>query len=401
MPGDEVRRRVWGGYACGMYIDTPSETGTQPDLRIMLDAQREACPVFRAADGTVTLLAHADVRAAALDPTTFSSAVSAHRALPNSLDGDEHRAYRALIDAYLTDEAVAAQEPQCRAHAAAIIGVLPRGVTVRTLLDIGMPFAVRAQSTWLGWPPEIEDQLVAWVASNREATRSDDRDRMAQAAAHFDAIIVSLLDARRDGAIDDVTARLMRDRVHGRLLTDTEIVSILRNWTAGDLGSLAASVGVIVSHLATDSALQGHLRALVEADRVQDFEDAMEEILRIDDPFVSNRRIATRDTQIGGQQIEAGTRIVLNWTAANRDPRAFPEPDAFNPAEHADANLVFGIGPHVCPGRALTLMELRVIVWELLAQTEQVAMSHERRPVRERPPVGGWAKVPIVLDPVE
>lgn len=381
------------------HVDGHSEAGTQPDLRVMLDAQRQTCPVVRAPDGSVTLLAHADVRAAALDAETFSSAVSAHRALPNSLDGEEHRAYRRLIDAYLTPEEVAAQEGQCREHAAAIIGALPRGATVRTVLDIGTPFAVRTQSTWLGWPDEIEQELVDWVAENREASRSGDRGRLAEVAESFDAIITRLLDARRAGDHDDVTARLMRDQVDGRPLQHAEIVSILRNWTAGDLGSLAASVGVIVHHLATDVALQSHLRQLVAGGRVSEFEDAMEEILRIDDPFVSNRRVTTRDVVVGGEQISAGTRVVLNWTAANRDADAFPDPDAFNPVDHAEANLVFGIGPHICPGRALTLMELRVIVWELLAQTRNIAMSRERGPVRELPPVSGWAKVPIVLDP--
>jgi len=379
--------------------DEHLEAGTQPDLRVMLDAQRQTCPVARTPDGAVTLLAHADVRAAALDPETFSSAVSAHRALPNSLDGEEHRAYRRLIDAYLTEAEVAAQEPQCRAHAAAIVAALPRGATVRTVLDIGTPFAVRVQSTWLGWPSEIEQELVDWVADNREATRSGERARMAEVAERFDAIISRLLDARRDGSLDDVTARLMNDRVDGRPLEHAEIVSILRNWTAGDLASLAACVGVIVHHLATDVALQSHLRQLVADGRVGDFEDAVEEILRIDDPFVSNRRVATRDVVVGKELIEAGSRVVLNWTAANRDPDAFAEPDAFNPADHAGNNLVFGVGPHVCPGRALTLMELRVIIWELLARTSRITMSHERGPVRELPPVSGWAKVPIVLDP--
>ncbi|MCA0253045.1 MAG: cytochrome P450 [Actinobacteria bacterium] len=379
--------------------DEHLEAGTQPDLRVMLDAQRQTCPVARTPDGAVTLLAHADVRAAALDPETFSSAVSAHRALPNSLDGEEHRAYRRLIDAYLTEAEVAAQEPQCRAHAAAIVAALPRGATVRTVLDIGTPFAVRVQSTWLGWPSEIEQELVDWVADNREATRSGERARMAEVAERFDAIISRLLDARRDGSLDDVTARLMNDRVDGRPLEHAEIVSILRNWTAGDLASLAACVGVIVHHLATDVALQSHLRQLVADGRVGDFEDAVEEILRIDDPFVSNRRVATRDVVVGKELIAAGSRVVLNWTAANRDPDAFAEPDAFNPADHAGNNLVFGVGPHVCPGRALTLMELRVIIWELLARTSRITMSHERGPVRELPPVSGWAKVPIVLDP--
>ncbi len=380
-------------------LDPHSEAGAQPDLRWILDRQRSTCPVTRTPDGVVTLLAHADVKAAALDPETFSSAVSAHRALPNSLDGAEHQAYRGLIDTYMTADAVAAQEPQCRAHAAAIVADLPRGVTIRTVLDIGTPFAVRTQSTWLGWSSDIEDELVSWVADNREASRIGDRQQLARIAARFDALITRLLDARRDGEADDVTSRLMRETIGGRLLPDSEIVSILRNWTAGDLASLAACVGVIVHHLASDVALQGHLRALLAAGRTREFEDALEEILRIDDPFVSNRRVTTRDTVVEGERIAEGTRVVLNWTSANRDPEVFGEPDAFNPGENSADNLVFGVGPHVCPGRALTLMELRVIVAELLAQTTRIGLSRERGPVRELPPVSGWAKVPIVLDP--
>ena len=80
----------------------------------------------------------------------------------------------------------------------------------------------------------------------------------------------------------------------GRPLAEDEIVSILRNWTAGDLGSLATSVGVIVHFLAAAPAIQQEVRTLVEADDRAALSAAVEEILRIDDPFVSNRRVATR-----------------------------------------------------------------------------------------------------------
>ena len=99
---------------------------------------------------------------------------------------------------------------------------------------------------------------------------------------------------------------------------------------------------------------------------------------------------------VGGRLNPAGDRVVLNWTAANRDPAVFGDPDEFQPERNAEANLVFGVGPHVCPGRALTLMELRVAVAELLARTEQLLPGDED-PVRERPPLGGWAHVPVVL----
>lgn len=374
-------------------------TAPPPDLRADLDARREACPVEHDGAGTWTLLRHADVVAAALDAETFSSAAGSHRAIPNSLDGEEHAGYRAVVDRYLTESAVTDQEAQCRAHAAAIVDALPRGVTVGAIAQIGTPFAVRTQVTWLGWPPDLGDELVAWTAENLEATRSGDRTRTAEVAARFDALVGGEVRARReagDAAPDDVTTRLMRETVDGRPLTDEEAVSILRNWTAGDLGSLAASLGVLVHRLATHPDRQDVTRERVARGEHAAIEAAIEEVLRIDDPFVSNRRRTTRRAQLGGHTIPAGDRVILNWTAANRDPAVFGDPDLFRPEENARANLVFGAGPHRCPGRALTLMELRVAVAELLARTERLLPADEP-PMRERPPVSGWARVPVVL----
>src|SRR5699024_9287748 len=138
----------------------------------------------------------------------------------------------------------------CRATAQGIVQGLPRGEMVRTITDIGVPYAVRTMSTWLGWPAQIEDDLVAWMARNHAATRSGDRARTAQVAQEFDALIHSLLQPRREDPAVDVTGALMREQVSGRPLTDEEVVSILRNFTAGDLGSMATSAGVIVHYLA-------------------------------------------------------------------------------------------------------------------------------------------------------
>ena len=383
-----------------MTTDPHAEaTDPTPDLRTALDHRREVCPVEHDGGGTWTLLGHPEVVAAALDPDAFSSAAGSHRAIPNSLDGAEHAAYRAIVDRYLDADSVAEQEPQCRAHAAAIVDALPRRTAVDAIADLGTPFAVRTQSTWLGWPTDIEDELVAWMADNTAATASGDRRRTAKVAARFDAIVGTQVRARRDGgddAPDDVTTRLLHEAVDGRPLTDDEVVSVLRNWTAGDLGSLAASLGVLVHRLATHPDRQDVTRERVARGEHEAIESAIEEVLRIDDPFVSSRRRTTRTVRVGDTEIPTDQRVVLNWTAANRDPRVFGDPDEFRPEDNAPHNLVFGVGPHVCPGRALSLMELRVAISELLTRTERILPADEP-PVRERPPVSGWARVPVVL----
>lgn len=366
------------------------------DQRSTYDALRARCAVARK-DRKWVALRHAEVVAAATDAETFSSRVTTRRAIPNSLDGTDHAAYRAVVDRYLTEERVAREEPQCRAHAAAIVDALPRGVTVKTIAQIGTPFAVRSQSSWLGWPADLEDELVEWIRDDHAASRSGNRNRTREVAERFDHMIRVLLEIRRGAPANDVTSELLRDTVEGRPLTTEEIVSVLRNWTAGDLGSLATSVGVIVHFLASKPNIQREVRTLVEAgDRVA-LAAAAEEILRIDDPFVSNRRVATRTVSLGGEEIAEGEQVLLNWTAANRDPLVFGDPDRYDPEGNAHTNLVFGIGPHVCPGRALTLMELRVMLEELVGRTTWIDPAPDRPPVRETPPVGGWARVPIVL----
>jgi cytochrome P450 len=367
------------------------------DLRAYTDELRPDHPVVRNAQGEWVLLTHDMVVAAALDPERFSSAVSRFLQVPNGLDGETHAAYRAVLDQFLTAGALAGYEPTFERIAAELAESLPRGVSVEAVREIGAQFAVRAQSAWLEWPLELEGRLMDWVAENHAATRSGDRGRLAQVAESFDAIITSVLEARRTGpatAAMDVTSRLMRATIEGRPLTDAEIVSVLRNWTGGDLGSIALCVGVLVHFLATHDDLQQRLRAGVPD---AEFDAILDEVLRIDDPFVTNRRVTTCPVPIGRARLPEGARVKLNWTSANRDAAVFGDPDAFDPERNAAHNLVYGIGPHVCPGRLLATMELRVATRALLAATRSIRLDPDRPPEREVAPVGGWARLPVLL----
>lgn len=105
---------------------------------------------------------------------------------------------------------------------------------------------------------------------------------------------------------------------------------------------------------------------------------------------------ALQHTTLAGVDIPAGTVVHVNWTAANRDPRTFSHPDGFGPEENAPANIVYGAGPHACPGRALSTLELRVFTQELLNATTRLSLGGETE--RELPPGGGYARVPLRLE---
>ncbi len=357
------------------------------------DRMRAACPVARSPRG-VTLFRHADVVAAATEPTIFSSATSARRQVPNSLDPPEHTAFRAIVDPFFTPDRMRALEPRLRTCAREVVSALPRHAVVDAVTEFGYPFAVRAQANWLGWLG-AEEALLAWMGENHAATRSADRSRTAGVATAFDELVAAQIGRRRQlgsAAPHDPTTELLHVCVNGQPLSDADILSILRNWTAGDLGSIAAALGVVTYFLATHPEVQNALRA-----GSGDMACAIDEMLRIDDPFLVNRRVVTTSTQIAGFELAPGTRVYLNWTSANRDERVFGDPDAYRPHENASTNLVYGAGIHVCPGRPLATLELVVAVQTLLTLTSRIDLATDAPPERERYPVGGWRRLPVLL----
>ena len=368
------------------------------DPRAYTDTLRPLHGIVRNAQGEWVLLRHALVVQAALDHERFSNAVSSHLQIPNGLDADEHTAYRAALDVFLDAQALAPFHERFRRVAAELLAALPRGVAVDAVSQLGARYAVRAQSAWLSWPADLEERLVAWVAENHAATRSGDRAWTQRVAQSFDDIIRTVLDhcrgAAREHDAENVTARLMRTEVNGKPLGEAQIVSVLRNWTGGDLGSMALCVGVLLHYLATQPALQSRLRAGVPD---AEFDAVIDEILRIDDPFASNRRVTTCPVTIGGVALPEGARVKLNWTSANRDEAVFGDADAMDAQRNAPHNLVYGIGKHVCPGRLLATLQMRILLRELLVATASITLDAQQPAERAISPVGGWAKLPVVL----
>ena len=346
----------------------PTDPEARLDPRATYDAMRERCPVAHSELLGWSLFRHADVMRVLDDPATFSSVVSAHRAVPNGMDPPEHTEYRRVVEPYFEPGRVSAFEPRCRAIAAALVRSLADPDEVELVAGFADPFAVQAQCAFLGWPDEMREPLQRWTLRNYEARRGGDRAVAMRIAREFEALVLEMLRTRRaDSGGDDVTSRLLRERVWGRPLGDGEIVSILRNWTVGEIATISAAVGIVAEDLASHPERQQALRA--EPRRLP---AAIDEILRLHGPLVTNRRVATHAVSLGGRTIAAGERVTINWVAANRDPRAFDDAQAFRPDRDPSANLLYGAGIHVCPGAPLARMELRVALEELLAATRRI-----------------------------
>lgn len=351
---------------------------------------RKRCPVAHSDYLHWSVFGHEDVMRVLLDPDGFSNVVSSHLSLPNGMDPPEHTAWRALIEPYFAGPQLAAFEPRARCIAQELLRQLPASGELEWMEGFAHEAAVRLLCAFMGWPAELHEPLRAWAYRNQAATLAGDRTGLAAIAFEFDAHIRAQLDAHRNDPdrADDVTGRLLRETVDGRPLRDEEIVSIVRNWTVGELATLAASIGILVQYLASHRELQRELRAQPALLR-----PAIDEILRIHPPLVSNRRVARKPAHLGGREIAAGERVTLMWASANRDEAVFGDPDAFRLDRDPALNLLYGAGLHACPGAELSRLQLRIVVEELLAGTRWIAAVHEREPVKAQYPASGFAQM--------
>jgi cytochrome P450 len=331
------------------------------------------------------LTGHADVLAAIQDPATFSSRVSVHVAVPNGMDAAEHAAFRAVVDRCFTPERVSGFEQELRSIAAAVVAGAP---PLEVMTAMAQPFAAAAQCAYLGWGQDAADALLTWSADSQAATRYRDRAELDRVAARFDAIIRTQLDAARSRPDTTLTHALLADTVYDRPLTDSEIVSIVRNWTAGELATIAAAVGIVVEFLARRPDVQQLLREQPGLRQA-----AMDEMLRIEAPLLANRRRTTCEVEVAGRRIPANAPVTIDWAAAHRDAGVFDVPDEFRLDRDPADNLLYGRGPHYCPGEGLSRLELGVFLDVLLAALAPFHLAAP--PVRAVPPAAGFSEVRI------
>ena len=359
------------------------------------DKIRRACPVRHDSHLHWTLFKHADVLAVVNDHDTFSSVVSKHVSVPNGMDPPEHTVYRQLIDPYFNEERMAAFEQSCQKIADTLVQNAPKNTEFDLIEQFARVYAVQVQCAFLGWPESLQEPLTQWVRKNHRATLAQDRPAMTGIALEFDGFIRELLNTRRaagEGAPDDLTTALMQETVDGQVLADEIIVSILRNWTVGELGTIAACVGIVVKYLADHPELQQKLREQPEL-----LDDSIDEILRIHPPLISNRRVTIKEVSLGGETIGAKQRLTILWASANRDEAVFGDPDEFCPERNGEHNLLYGAGIHYCPGAPLARLVLRLVIGALLRDTQGFLLSPNHEAVHAKYPAGGFDLLPITL----
>jgi cytochrome P450 len=312
---------------------------------------------------------HDDIAAVLRDGETFSSAhiidlimgpvMGEHIML--GMDDPQHRRYRALVATAFRQKVLATWETDLVAKV--VNDLIDRFVDrghAELVREFTFPYPTQIIAGLLGLPRQDYKQFQRWsIAILSFLSKPEEAIAASQEVKEY---IADILDERRQTPTQDLISDLAQAELDGEHLGDEEIFSFLRLLLpAGVETTFRATGNLLFSLLSHPNQLDA-----VRADR-RLIPQAIEEALRLETPLLNITRLATKDTEIAGVPIEAGSTVMLMLAAANRDENRHDDADAFdifrsNPKPH----ISFGHGPHMCLGVHLARIEMRVALEHLL-----------------------------------
>ncbi len=340
-----------------------------PVLHETLARMRAVCPVAHSEQhgGFWVVSRYSDVLRVAQDWETFTSTeglniptTQSHvRNIPVEVDPPEQRVYKRLINTHFTPNAIEAWQPVVRAHITRLIdGVIEAG-RCEFMDDVARPLpSLTFFELALGAPAE-DLATVSRLASTSSIPNDPDAGASWAGLAQW---IRDFVARRRDQpARGDIVDAVLTASVEGRPLTEQEVTGIVQLLILGGLETTAGALGLIMHRFCRFPDIPAQLRAHPER-----IPKAVEELLRLDGPFIAIARTATRDVEIGGRQLHRGDRVLLSWASAGRDSAEFTAPDDFDLGRPTNRHLAFGAGPHRCIGSNIARQNLRIALEELL-----------------------------------
>lgn len=303
---------------------------------------------------------------ALLDPSTFSNAAYFDiitKVMGRSLiemDPPEHRTYRSLLQPSLGPKTMGGWQSRfvtpMLAEMTAELRPAGRADLVRGFL---FAFPMRTFAAILGLPP------TQYTTFHRAAiellTLSYDVEKGRASAAKLAAMFAPLLTERRLTPAADLISVLANAEHDGQRLTDEDIYSFLR---------LLLPAGAETTYRSSSSLMVALLSDPDQLEAVRDdpaaLTAAVNEVVRWEAPLQFVPRLATRDTELGGVPIPAGSTVMVLVGAANRDPARWEDPDRFDLRRPYHSTLGFGYGVHLCLGMHLSKIETEGLVRALL-----------------------------------
>jgi len=364
----------------------------------LLARLRETDPVHWSEPlGAWILTRHAEVREAARDPRLSSERMRPFfEAQPEGLrrrlaaleanvsrwavfvDPPQHTRLRALMSAAFTSRAV----ERLRASVAARIDELLEPLARRDEFDLVGEFAwllpAGVIADLLGVPREDigrlkdwSDELSGFVFSGRHVQAK--YERAARGVGEMAEYFARLIHAKRARPDDGLVSALVAATDGGERLTaeELEAMCVLLLFAGHETTTHLIGNGM---H-ALLSQPQAHAALAARRADSAFVESAVEELLRYDGPSLAQGRVAAEDLQIGGKRIRRHERVFLMLAAANRDPRAFDDPDTLRLERTPNAHLTFGYGIHFCVGAPLARLEGQLALPQLLERFPRLELA--------------------------
>jgi len=311
--------------------------------------------------------------------STFGTTVDA---IANA-DEPSHSVHRKLVLPYVTPKAVRALEDVFRGWAIELIDPLLDEGGGDWVAGVPDPLPARAMALVVGLPLEDVDRLLEWAMTGTEVLAGTTTlERMALVGAKSGEMVAYLAEHLQRAMVASegqpspgVIGELARGVREG-LISEGDGVSILLVLVGAGGESTSSLTGSAVRILAEQTDLQRELRA--DPSLIPKF---VEETVRLESSFRGHFRHVKRDTRLGDVELPRGSRILLLWAAANRDPEMFENPDSVDIHRPGlREHLAFGRGIHFCVGARLARLEARIILEELLARTRSFSLDPRKPP---------------------
>lgn len=305
--------------------------------------------------------------------------------VPTMLTADqpEHTRYRRLVSKAFHPAAILALEPIIRETTNTLIDSWIERGSIEFVKDFGVPLPVRVIAHALNVPDDRladfkrwSDDSIAGIGTNITLDQRIDAER---GVNEYQRYFAEQLELRRTDPRDDLLTHLLNARIDDddsevadkRPLDMPEMLSIVQQLLVAGNETTTKMLTEMMRPLA-DNPLEWQL---VKSDPSR-IDRVVEETLRLATPTQGMFRIVTRDVQLGGVDLAAGTRIVIVFMSANRDEALYDDPDAFDPdRENLKQHLAFGKGIHFCLGANLSRLEGQVALQELSRRIDSFSLS--------------------------
>jgi len=377
---------------------------------------RREAPVFwhalegEKAPGFWAVTKHADVRTVSRDTQTYSSeemgtfiadptpeGLAVMRMTLLNMDPPKHNRYRRLVNRGFTPKMIRQLHAQIDERAKLIVDAVCAKGEIDFVEEIAMEMPAQVICDMLGVPEEDRKQVVEW--SNTMVGFDDPFWRNTPEAGELAAMSIygycdQLAEQRRREPRDDIMSALLTADVDGESLSQDEL-------------NMFFVILVVAGNETTRNLISHSVRALIDhpdavtrlAEQPELWDTAVEEFLRWGTSIHNFRRTAMCDTELNGQQIKAGDKVVVYYASANFDEDVFEDPFTFDIARNPNDHLTFGGGgEHFCLGANLARVEIKAMVREFITRLPDVQLAGE--PLRMRSDfINGVNRMPVRFTP--